>query len=315
MSNPKHFDISHLPSIKAGMTAEEENTHRRKTCRFIEEAGRILKLPNLANATAMVFFHQFYAKYSFMEHDRFEVAVACVLLAAKIEESPKKLMEIITRCLELKRGAGKERGEVVSVDPKSSEFVKLKESVLLLERVVLHTIGFELSVDHPYKFLPDIIQKLTTQYDPSKRKTMFEELMGYSMTFVKDSIHTTLCLQFPPQLIATACVYMAGHFAKVQPKKSWLDALGMHDNEVDALSSICGQIMDLIVDRRGTDVEAFKGIRANLEQLKGTAASAGSASPARSPASPRPPPPPPSGAKHRAPSEDSSASSKRRRTT
>ena len=72
----KHFDISQLPSLKAGMSAEEEATKRRKTCRFIEEAGRLLKLPRVAVATAMVFFHRFYAKHSFFEHDRFEVAVA-----------------------------------------------------------------------------------------------------------------------------------------------------------------------------------------------------------------------------------------------
>ena len=39
------------------------------------------------------------------------------------------------------------------LDLKSEEFEKLKERTLLLERVILHTIGFELSIDHPYKFL------------------------------------------------------------------------------------------------------------------------------------------------------------------
>ena len=100
----KSFDISHLPSLKDGMTVEQETTTRRKTCRFIMEAAKQLKFQSIAISTAMVFFHRFYAKHSFKAHDRFEVAVACVLLAAKIEESPKKLMEIITRCLELKKG-------------------------------------------------------------------------------------------------------------------------------------------------------------------------------------------------------------------
>jgi cyclin T len=101
---PKHFDISQLPSLKAGMTAEEETTRRRKTCRFIEEAGRLLKLPRVAIATAVVFFHRFYAKHSFLEHDRFEVAVASIVLAAKTEEAPKKLNTVIDECLKLKSG-------------------------------------------------------------------------------------------------------------------------------------------------------------------------------------------------------------------
>ena len=135
-----------------------------QTCRFIEEAGRILKLPRVAVATAMVFFHRFYAKHSFREHERFEVAVACLLLAAKTEESPKKLATVITECHKLKvRGmqGGRisvEAGGSASVpdatlDPKEEEYKELKERILLLERVILHTIGFELSIDHPYKFL------------------------------------------------------------------------------------------------------------------------------------------------------------------
>ena len=167
-SEAKHFDISQLPSLKDGMTVEEESMKRRKTCRFIEEAGRILKLPRVAVSTAEVFFHRFYAKHSFSDHDRFEVAVAAIVLAAKTEESPRKLNSVIDECYKLKsRGiqAGRISGigempSSTSLDPKSEEFMKLKERILLLERVILHTIGFELSIDHPYKFLVDLIKKL-----------------------------------------------------------------------------------------------------------------------------------------------------------
>jgi len=89
----KNFDISQLPSLKGknAMTVEQEAMTRRKTCRFIEEAGRQLKFQRLAISTAEVFFHRFYAKHSFHDHDRFEVAVAAILLAGKTEETPRKL--------------------------------------------------------------------------------------------------------------------------------------------------------------------------------------------------------------------------------
>lgn len=170
-STTQSLDVSQLPSVKdGGITPEEEADKRRKTCRFIEEAGRILKLPRVAVATAMVFFHRFYAKHSFTEHDRFEVAVACLLLSAKTEEAPKKLNTVIAECVKLKH-RGMQAGRISqnspghagssmscasgTLDPKGEEFLKLKERILLLERVILHTIGFELSIDHPYKFLVD----------------------------------------------------------------------------------------------------------------------------------------------------------------
>jgi hypothetical protein len=65
----KHqIDVSQLPSVRDGsLTPQEEAMKRRKTCRFIEEVGRTLKLPRVAVATAMVFFHRFYAKHSFKD--------------------------------------------------------------------------------------------------------------------------------------------------------------------------------------------------------------------------------------------------------
>lgn len=149
---------------------KEDEIKRRKTCRFIEEAGRVLKLPRVAISTAEVFFHRFYAKHSFADHDRFEVAVAAIVLAAKTEESPKKLNTVIIECYKLK-ARGQQQGRIsqqklpdgssppppkspqhfANLDPKGDEFLKLKERILLLERIILHTIGFELSIDHPYK--------------------------------------------------------------------------------------------------------------------------------------------------------------------
>jgi cyclin T len=335
-----HFDISQLPSLKDGMTAEEESMKRTKTCRFIEEAGRILKLPRVAVSTAMVFFHRFYAKHSFQQHDRFEVAVAAIVLAAKTEESPKKLNTVIMECHKLKtRGmqagrisqqgssaasGGGARGaspppppSPAMLDPKGEEFLKLKERILLLERVILHTIGFELSIDHPYKFFVEQIKKLidtrqlkykvvalsapnlkTSQLWPK----MMNELVQYSMSFANDSMHTSLCLQFSPQLIATSCIYLAGQFAKVEPaipcqtpSEGWSKILGQPD--IDSLASICIQIMELIADRKASETDSFKKIRAQLELLKSRQDStSNSTSDANaSVKQQRTPPPPPAG--------------------
>lgn len=57
---------------------------------------------------------------------------------------------------------------------------------------------------------------------------MMNDLVQYSMNFCNDSMHTTLCLQFPPSIIATACIYLSAQFVKVRPVggKSWLEIFG-----------------------------------------------------------------------------------------
>jgi hypothetical protein len=321
------------------MTPDGERQARRRTCRFIEEAGqRSLRLPRVAVATATVFFHRFYAKHAFQEHDRFEVAMACLLLAGKTEESPKKLDFVIRECWKLRRRAqqqqqqqqqlastagggmmGNESPNVGGISPtmalspsssdnksssnsnnleiKSDEYTRLKERVLLLERVILHTIGFELSIDHPFKFLIDCVQGLTKKRlleytNPSSKKDkligkdgqplnksgqnalLVQELAQNAMNFANDSLHTSLCLQFSAQQIAMSCVYLSGKYSGIAPitGKTWLELLD--GITVEELSSISIQILELVQPSRkgggvgGVDPEqAFKTIRKELDEM------------------------------------------------
>lgn len=289
---PEYFSESKLPSCRSGFyKPHEERITRRRTCRFLEEASRVLKLPRVAISTSMVFFHRFYAVHSFETHDRFEVAVACILLAAKTEESPKKLISVIQECFRLKNLSAKRKtllpGTSNSIDGKTSvdqqgfldikceEFVRLKEKILLLERVILHTIGFELSIDHPYKYLVEQIKKMVPSrqlqcINPnqgSKQENIMNNLVQNAMNFANDSMHTSLCLQFPSKTIAHACCYMSGSYCKMRPTddKHWLDIL---DIQMDELASIALQLMELIADKKGVDRSDFAPIEADIEEMK-----------------------------------------------
>mmetsp|Transcript_1908 Transcript_1908/g.2646 ORF Transcript_1908/g.2646 Transcript_1908/m.2646 type:complete len:315 (+) Transcript_1908:59-1003(+) len=281
------YDINELPSVKDGMSVQEEATKRKKTSRFIEEACRILKLPRVATATALVFFHRFYAKHSFGKHDRFEVAVACILLAAKTEESPRKVVNVLEECHKLRSramAAGRMNNQGNSpsttpsepLDPKGEEFTKLKERILLLERVVLHTIGFELSVDHPYKFIVDriklMIQRGQIKYTVPKpglnaqqsRDKLMNEVVQFAMNFANDSFQTSLCIQFPAEDISRACIFLGGQFAKTDA--DWPTVLEISD--VEGFASICVQLLELISEKKGSDQAAFRAMRAELEKLR-----------------------------------------------
>lgn len=89
------------------------------------------------------------------------------------------------------------------------------------------------------------------------------------MNFANDSMHTSLCLQFNPQQIATATVYLAFQLAKVRPvndSTDWLDLLDQPD--VEALASICLQIIELILEKKGSDEAMFTKLRKDLELLQ-----------------------------------------------
>lgn len=229
----------------------------------------------------MVILQRFYAVHSFDTHDRFEVAVACILLAAKTEESPRKLTTVIQECLKLKtssaRKSGKSGGDDGSLNVNSQEFIRLKERTLLLERVILHTIGFELSIDHPHKFIVEKLQKFMSSKQiefikpppPEKKNEMMNSVQQKAVSFANDSLYTCLCLQYPSEKIAVAVLYMSAEAHKMRPanNRSWFALL--HDYlDMECLVSIVKQILELIADRKGVDKSLFSVIDSDLKAIK-----------------------------------------------
>jgi hypothetical protein len=89
-----------------------------------------------------------------------------------------------------------------------------------------------------------------------------------AMNFANDSMHTSLCLQFDPQQVATSCVYLALQFAEVQPvnQTDYIEVLGQPDVEI--LASISYQIIELIAERKGAEQTILNKIRTHMEALQ-----------------------------------------------
>ena len=137
-----------------------------------------------------------------------------------------------------------------------------------------------MSVDHPYMFIADQVhklvygQKVEFKTPPSSLSNkdamnkMKNEVTQYAMSFANDSMQTLVCLQFPPQKVAAAMIYMAAQFSKVQPAggKDWTEIL--EHGEVESLASICLQVIELILERKGAYKETFEKIKSDVLKLQ-----------------------------------------------
>jgi len=114
-----------------------------------------------------------------------------------------------------------------------------KNKVLLLERVLLHTISFDLSVVHPYKFVIELSKQLNSNVGSARgfRKVVldtaggvtykalstvelrkeFKDLTQYAVNLVNDSLQTYICLQFHPKDVALACIFFAAFRLNLEP--------------------------------------------------------------------------------------------------
>ena len=144
-------DLRNTPSQAKGMDFDTETRYRREGVRFILEIGRTMSLYHLTLATGAVYFHRFYMFHAFQDFPRYVVATCCLFLAGKAEETPKKCRDIVRTVRTL---TNDKQFSTFGLDP--------REEIMVLERVLLQTIKFDLQVDHPYQSIIKV-SKLTTE--------------------------------------------------------------------------------------------------------------------------------------------------------
>ncbi|KAJ1532218.1 hypothetical protein ONE63_000838 [Megalurothrips usitatus] len=240
-------EIRNSPSLQDGISAETESRYRKEGARFIIDTGTKMDLGYNTMATGVVYFHRFYMAHSFKSFPRYVTACCCLFLAGKVEETPKKCKDIIKIAREK---LSDEKFRQFGDDP--------KEEVMTLERILLQTIKFDLQVEHPYGFLLKYAKSLRGNVLTGD-KGKLQKMVQMAWTFVNDSLCTTLCLQWEPEVIAVALMYLAGKLSKFEvvdwqgrtPKHlRWWDVF-VEDVTMDLLEDICHQVLDLYSQPQG----------------------------------------------------------------
>ncbi|CAH1449712.1 unnamed protein product [Lactuca virosa] len=145
------------PSRKDGIDALQETHLRYSYCAFLQNLGLRLELPQTTIGTAMVLCHRFFVRRSHASHDRFLIATAALFLAAKSEETPCPLNDVLRVSSEIFH---KQDFNVLCYLLPMDWFDEYRERVLEAEQMVLTTLNFELNVQHPYTHLTSILDKL-----------------------------------------------------------------------------------------------------------------------------------------------------------
>ncbi|XP_062505222.1 cyclin-L2-like isoform X2 [Corticium candelabrum] len=192
--------LKETPSMAHGLDREMETDLRMLSCEFIQAAGVLLRLPQVAMATAQVIFQRFYFSKSFVNHDFEHVSMASLFLAAKIEEAPRRIRDIINIFHFLKQKANGKATQ--PMDYMGTLYFSSKNSVIKAERRILKELGFCVHVKHPHKIIITYLQIIEHENN--------QELAQESWNFMNDSLKTDVFVRFTPETIACACIFLAG---------------------------------------------------------------------------------------------------------
>ena len=217
------------PSRRDGIDFETEHQYRSEGARFIMDLGNKLGLRYVTMATGIVYYHRFYMFHSFKEFSRWVVSAACLFLAGKVEETPKKCGDVLKVT---QRTVTDEQFKTFGENP--------REEVMICERVLLQTIKFDLQVNHPYQFLIKYGKKL------KGNRSKINELVQKAWIFINDSLSTSFCLLYKPEVIALGVLMLAFKLSNLrvrdfmhQPKVDWWESFfdGVKEEDLNYISS------------------------------------------------------------------------------
>ncbi|XP_057513638.1 cyclin-T1-4-like isoform X1 [Actinidia eriantha] len=222
-----------------GIDLKKETYLRKSYCTFLQDLGMRLKVPQVTIATAIIFCHRFFLCQSHAKNDRRTIATVCMFLAGKVEETPRPLKDVILVSYEI---IHKKDPAAVQRIKQKEVYEQQKELILLGERIVLATLGFDLNVHHPYKPLVEAIKKF---------KVAQNALAQVAWNFVNDGLRTSLCLQFKPHHIAAGAIFLAAKFLKVKlpsdGEKVWWQEFDVTPRQLEEVSN---QMLELYEQNR-----------------------------------------------------------------
>jgi hypothetical protein len=137
------------------------------------------------------------------------MATCCLFLAGKVEETPKKCKDLVKNAKQLLEMKQLKH----HADLFNDELVK---ELMTYEKILLQIIKFDLQVDHPYAYLLKYVKSL--KGDQEKIRSMVQMVWA----FINDSFCTTLCLEWEPEIIAIALMYLTSKLNKIEIT-DWID--------------------------------------------------------------------------------------------
>ncbi|XP_054471374.1 cyclin-T2a isoform X2 [Anoplopoma fimbria] len=186
--------LENTPSRRCGVEPDRELSYRQQAANLIQDMGQRLNVSQLTINTAIVYMHRFYMHHSFTKFHRNIISPTTLFLAAKVEEQPRKLEHVIKvahACL---------NPQEQPLDTKSNAYLQQAQELVILESIVLQTLGFEITIDHPHTDVVKCSQLVRASKD----------LAQTSYFMATNSLHlTTFCLQYKPTVISCVCIHLA----------------------------------------------------------------------------------------------------------
>lgn len=242
-------EVEETPSRLQDIPPEIEARVLSKSAKFIQDSGRALRVPQLTISVAIKFFQRFYMLESMLAHKPPLVAAACLFLSCKVQETLKRLRDVIYWTVKMRTRDTEDYPDGMDVTDVSPSYNDEKNSILDKEREVLRVLNFDLNVDHPYRHLWELTRSYLGSSDDQRLVTQA------AWNFLNDSFRTYMHARYDPREIATAAFFLSAKLHRIElpdgtkhDPKTGKRLLAWHElfrSDVYRVETICNMMLDL----------------------------------------------------------------------
>ena len=258
-------EVAETPSRLDGISYDLEARVIAKSAHFIHDAGRALSVPQLTMSTACIFFQRFYMLEPMIDHHPPDVAVACLFLACKTQETHKRLRDVIHWSHKVRTRNTKDFPDGHDLYEDSPGFFEEKNKVLDKERELLRVLNFDLTVDPPYRHMW-LLAKTFLSSNPEIRTLLTQT----AWNFLNDSFRSYLPIMYDSREIATAALFLAakmhdfelpdgkGRNERGERLKAWHELFGC---DLKRITEIGNRILDIY----DVETEQSNGVKKEIK--------------------------------------------------
>ncbi|CAD5223359.1 unnamed protein product [Bursaphelenchus okinawaensis] len=248
------------PSLADGIGLKEEKELRLLGCEMIQSGAILLRLPQTAAATGQILYQRYYYQKSFVKFNFIHTVMACLLLASRIEEAPRRprdVINVVNRLKQLLQDKNRDRKRLVHIKL-DKNYVELKNCVIKTERRLLNALGFVVHVHHPHKIIMSYchILGLTDRRD----------ILIKAWNYMNDGLRTDIFLRYKAETIACACLWLAARTVDDPVRlpsepRPWYELYDCTKDEIEQISLI---LLNLYNNQK---IPSFGRLSAHVEKL------------------------------------------------
>ncbi|ORY57404.1 cyclin-like protein, partial [Leucosporidium creatinivorum] len=240
------------PSQRDGVPEELERDLRAYGALLIQQAGVMLKAPQVVMATAQVLFQRFWFVTSMKHFGIKDIGLAALFLASKLEESPLRirdlincysyLLELVSHCSKAPYPPPTSFTSYVPMDYFANEFYDTKEALVIAEMQILKRLAFQTQCGLPYGHLVNYLKVLELTDD--------DEFVARCWGYVNDMLQTPAPALYPQTSLAIAAIYLSTRVNSppialpLSPVPWWT----LFDTTEDEILDVCGMLLKLYQD-------------------------------------------------------------------